>query len=862
MGNSGIGLYELGAVSALLMAMVGCSERSEPIRQAAVSAPLHEAKVSAPFDLEPYPDGIAIQPSDEIIACGSSKCLYVYQTSIDGNLAVYGLRTTPTGTPLDSPHRHLRGVVVRAVVPVGPDFLVAALDYDSTHVGYEAHVFRVDGGTGELGGDLPWSFGEPVRAVSAGNTVLVTNRLSQGVVLDAATLAAVGPTFDIPFNVEAMVPGPDQYLLTDGTQLMLVDATTGGPLDASPATFNGYRLPYSVDGVYEGGVYTLAWTSGHDVYLSRVKPDGSLLDPDDDFNQISGAISLCTGCSQSPLAGAGNGGVSVASIGGQVTVFWTTYPAFGWQLRASRFDPATGMAVSGDTTAPELALSYSYRDPVMSVGDAGGVVLYKGQADALEVTTDPFSITQVSGEQLPYRSASRSYPSVAYDGQTFLVAWAQEGVVRASRIDPSSGTYLDDPPLAIGSGSHPAVTSDGTDFLVAWVVNDYQVTRRVVHGDGSMEAEVAPAFDAGSTSSALDDVLDVRLVGNGKYYLLSWVDQTNLYYPNVEGVRLRSDGTAVDGSVVQLAVPHGSAFHATVADRPSDPTKSTFLVIYNSTQTGVDLTITRYRSELGSLIDPVTTIDSGNGEVSRIPFAATDGTHLIAGWTESSTSWLGAIDPLSGELVGAARGLGGIDRGWMTGLWYDGLSFDVAFWKAVPTGIQVRLKRFDTDLSPLDTAYDPTGQILLDDLAYKPSRETFAVAAGPVGRSLLVYQDVSRERHGVRLAGRFLDNDGQPTVGAALDAGAGNDGDSGTLDGGSPILDGGSESDAASLDADAGLGSRDGASSPDSDAGAAGGGSSSGGCATAGPLGGSWFPSWALLLASLVALRARRRRRS
>jgi hypothetical protein len=885
--------WMLGVMGAGAVAVhVGCSAAPEPTGDVeGAQARLDEVEISEPFPIGPYPEPLPVRPDTSEQACGPSACLYAYTIRVAGTPVTYGVNVTPSGERLSFPHHPYGEGALRSVVPAGDDFLVTF----GTHP--QRHLLRIEGSTGEVMEEIASpAFGYPMQmSASGGDTTLVLTSATVGVVIDGTSLEPVGPSFSLPFSAVRVVPGPEQYLVTSGSEVVRVDAATGALLDATPIAFNSYAPPHSIDGVYEAGVYILAWTEDQqaspsyldgDVFASRIQPDGTVVDQDDHFNQLTGAITLCEACTGTNGISNSSGAASVHSIDGHVTVFWSNRD----ELWASRFDPEAGEVVHGDVSEPEAIAGEATRDFDLTMVGTQGFYNSDGYVSSLQTAYEPLSFVRGDRERVPYETHERVHPVVAFNGSTFLVVWREGNrpdwlhpnrKILASRLDPGTGAYLDDPPLEIGTGLYPAIVADGEDFLVAWVTYDYTIDRRMVGGEGSVGPVVTPPIHAGHEGTTTDpwDISNPRLVTNGKYYFLSWYDGAG--GRRVRAHRLDAQGAVLDTPSYDVGAMQTGGLHTTIADLPEDITMGTFMTVFSPSSDS--LGIRRIRSELGAMIEPVTTLDSGGEDRSRAPYGATDGEVALIGWREHNSSWMALVDPLSGTSISEPMTVGPTPilgaAPFLRNVWYDGRSFFVALSRSASGGRYfVDMMRFTEDLEPLDAVYGDQGRTLLEELSVVPLARSLAVAGDGNGRSLVVYQHPSLHRHGINLLGRFVDNDGQVAVlppedaGVAEDAGA--EVDAGPADdGGEALPDAGAEADAGEA-SDAGAGEDAGAAidagadggamdpgpapadahvAPPVDAGAdPDGTSSSGGCTVVAPSRGLGSSGAAWLIASLL----------
>src|SRR5690606_10857657 len=247
---------------------------------------------------------------------------------------------------------------------------------------------------------------------------------------------------------------------------------------------------------YIGGSYVVAWTNSGNIYSARVRAsDGALLDPDDEFNQISGARTFCDWCSKNPSLVGASGRVALEVFEGKLLLFWSDMPAAlqPWNLHAAWLDPTTGLRVGGPTAGWDFAL-----DPIESADfflDRVGsdVVVQTGrQAQGYTVHTDPSGIDVHEQYSLVIRALDRHRPAAASNGSDFAVVWQSGGALFATRIDGTPGAYLDDSHLEGEPRWEPAISAIGNDYVIGWIADDKRMGRRVLNAAGTLLTVLEP----------------------------------------------------------------------------------------------------------------------------------------------------------------------------------------------------------------------------------------------------------------------------------------------------------------------------------------------------------------------------------
>ncbi|MBZ4416704.1 hypothetical protein [Myxococcus sp. RHSTA-1-4] len=289
---------------------------------------------------------------------------------------------------------------------------------------------------------------------------------------------------------------------------------------------------------YGGGKYLVAWEDVREgnVYATRVKPDGTLLDPE--------------GIRLNPLPGAG-GQPAIAYDGTNFVVVWDTG------------DGASGIRVSprGEVIGELFEVFYSgdVFGPVdIACGREMCLVTYEVTAD----DADDIWMTRMrpDGTVLETRSLSDSdrdadSAAVAWNGREFLVVWGDTRGgdldarnIHGARVLPD-GTILDPggrPLVSVpGDQRTPDVVWTGRRFLVVWSDNrggDYDVYGARVRSDGRVEDP-----DGLPISTAAGDQLFPSVAHHGPKSLVVWGDSRD-GAPRVWGARVTEYGEVKDPS--------------------------------------------------------------------------------------------------------------------------------------------------------------------------------------------------------------------------------------------------------------------------------------------------------------------------
>ncbi len=294
------------------------------------------------------------------IGCNASTCLVVW--SQDGYPVAR--RVQLDGKPLDTSVIALEqpkpgaGPGGFAITATPDEFLVSFSDLYTPEPGIR--WLSIDAGTGAVSDVPPKVLGVPASTYPAPRVGAYANGVQflvyrQGVpnrniglrLVDGQVVApTAGVDLGLPVNDEplGLVAGPNQFGYVERGRLQRIAAATGALLDGAPIEYSkyGYTGFSGTPAIaFDGANYIIVWFDAGKLQATRVRAsDGVVLDPDDDFNQVSGARVLCTGSGSLP---------TLAIENGKLYVTWTTnlgvvassFPMAPWSPSAAACGTAT-----------------------------------------------------------------------------------------------------------------------------------------------------------------------------------------------------------------------------------------------------------------------------------------------------------------------------------------------------------------------------------------------------------------------------------------------------------------------------------------------------------------------------------------
>ncbi|MCP3168222.1 hypothetical protein [Myxococcus qinghaiensis] len=293
---------------------------------------------------------------------------------------------------------------------------------------------------------------------------------------------------------------------------------------------------------YGGGKFFAVWNDVREggVYGARVKPDGTLLDPE--------GIRLNLG--DGPV---GSGRPGIAFNGTHFFVVWETSDGIdgvrvkpdgtvvGPEFRVIQTDESFGPAAIA--CSPKLCLV-----TFTIAGDAETVIFFGRVTKHAEVIADSERTLSPA-----YNFAGDSAVAWNNSRKEFLVVWSDERGAGAGKEDiygnrvKENGTILDDVgfPIAMAPGAQltPDVAWSGRRYHVVWSDNrdgDTDIFGARVHGNGTVEDP-----DGIPISTAIGEQTVPRLAHHNSKSLVVW-DDTRGGPHRVWGARLGEDGDVWD----------------------------------------------------------------------------------------------------------------------------------------------------------------------------------------------------------------------------------------------------------------------------------------------------------------------------
>jgi hypothetical protein len=295
-------------------------------------------------------------------------------------------------------------------------------------------------------------------------------------------------------------------------------------------------------------------------------------------------------------------------------------------------DPA-GIAVSpasDDQGSPALAFDGTSFLVAWADLRSGSPGIYGARVTPAGVVLDPAGIAI---------STAANYdgsPAVASDGANFLVVWQDDrsggnSDIYGARVT-SAGVVLDPQGIAVsttasGQGS-PALAFDGTSFLVAW--SDSRSVSPDIYGARVTPAAVVLDPTGIAVSGAADYQWFPAVVSDGANFLVVWQDSRNGDSTDIYGARVTPAGVVLDATGFAISTAARSQCGPALAFDGAN-----FLVVWQDSRNGNSTDIYGARvTPAGTVLDPSGIAVSTAADDQGYPVVAFDGTSFLVAWTD------------------------------------------------------------------------------------------------------------------------------------------------------------------------------------------------------------------------------------
>jgi hypothetical protein len=544
------------------------------------------------------------------IAFDGTNYLVVWHDTRNGSADdIYGARVTPAGVVLDA-----------AGIPISLD----AGGQFSPSVAYDGTNYFVVWTDGRYGGGQTDVFGARVTTAgavldTAGIAVRTGAYLQQSPVL-----AFDGSNYLVAWQHLIVTGYADIHASRVSTSGVVLDSIVVCAADseqAAPAV------------AFDGTNYFVVWQDerngpSDDIYGARVSTAGSVLDP--------GGIVVSS-------AGTWQEAPALAFDGTNYLVSWQDLRTMSNDIYAARVNPggtvldSTGFVVSEATNTQSLpALAFDGINYLAVWNDARSGTsgdIYGARIGPGGAVLDPYGIAVTA------KINSQSNPAVAFDGTNYLLAWSDDRNgdrdIYGARVS-QTGALLDTAALAVsiasGDQDYPTIAFDGTNYLVAWEdergsYSDVYCSR--VTTDGSvLDPSGKPVSTAANLQKAPVAAFD------GTNYLLVWQDFRDATNFKIYGARVTQAGVVLDATGIPISIQNCYQYAPGIA---FDGTN--YLVAWMDHRIDVYYDIYAARvSPAGTVLDTAGFVISDAANTQRYPAIASNGTNCLAVWDDARNS--------------------------------------------------------------------------------------------------------------------------------------------------------------------------------------------------------------------------------
>lgn len=398
---------------------------------------------------------------------------------------------------------------------------------------------------------------------------MLANRVSPGgVVLDGTGFSLLGPSAgNISRYSSTACSGASclvtwqEYPSARPPDIFGIRVQNGAPVDPEPIHLSAAAVEQGHPGVaFGGGQHLVVWEEVRagvelDIFGARVMPDGTVLDP-------SGfKVSSAPNDQELPRV--------ASSSTGYLVIWVDRRPQFtGFVSERNIF--ATRVTFGGDVLDPDgiqLTTSRDISNPVvasdgsdfLAVWHRWNLPLFHDEVRAARIDGTTGALLQDDPLVLTPGGGATS-PAIAYGGGQYLVAWMHGADIRAIRID-SSGVPIDPlPGFIVAAGDYPSVAFDGQHFVIVYrrLESDglYRMYGTRVSGSGVVidpsGIQLSPQGLAGPISGAWLAGPEVSFDGEDSFVVWpSTVPSTG-----IDGVWMRPNGSVIGERTLATAAPN------------------------------------------------------------------------------------------------------------------------------------------------------------------------------------------------------------------------------------------------------------------------------------------------------------------
>jgi len=328
----------------------------------------------------------------------------------------------------------------------------------------------------------------------------------------------------------------------------------GELLDLVPIVISRYPVPqYYVRVAAGGGYFLVVWLAGSYIYMTRVTPSGVIIDTMPIWFQ--------------PPSG-GEGGIDITFDGTNFFIVWSD--GYGYNIYGAKVSPAGEIL---DTNILVATGNYKKMYPRVESNSVCYFVVWRDERNLATGGRDIYGARlSIDGTildssiEICTHTGNQEEPYIAYDGENFFVVWHDERTfptrIFGARIN-TGGIVLDTngfliyAPPSYNNAGYPTVAYDGNNYLVAFDRESYPY-------DNIYGVRVTPSGEILDLITIINNEYSFPVVapGNSGWMVISKADRPckeDCYVTTMVASRVGADGhvPSTDGIILhRRANPH------------------------------------------------------------------------------------------------------------------------------------------------------------------------------------------------------------------------------------------------------------------------------------------------------------------
>lgn len=483
---------------------------------------------------------------------------------------------------------------------------------------------------------------------------------------------------------------------------------TGSVLDPTPGVITATNRQLYPTVAFDGTQYMMVWQDDrnslgdYDIYGGRIDTSGVLID--------THGIAICTVSNDQYRP-------AIAFDGTNYLVVWADYHSgSNWDIYGARI---TQSGTVLDTNGIQISTAPNdIRRLAVAFGDSNYLVVWQdtrgSSYDVYGARIDTAgTVLDTGGFAIVSEAEQQSVPSVAFDGEYYLVAWTDfrddvYGDLYCTRVT-QDGIVLDTNGVPVSTAQfdqdNASIVSDNSDYFVVW--QDHRDSHDESDIRGARVAQSGTVLDTSgvliSTQAYVYPHGVPAVSFDGEHFFVVWEDGRNQQTSkDLYAMRVDSSGNLLDTTCIAVTDTNYTELVPAVASGDT-----MFLVVWVYFQAGnTDIMCARV-SHNGTLFDTVGIPVSLDPPYHNYPDVAFDGTNFLVVWQDFrdwvSENVYGARVSQSGEVLDTSAILISPQGGEHT---YPAVAFDGTNYLVVWVsgyGYKIWGARVDTSGAVIDT---------------------------------------------------------------------------------------------------------------------------------------------------------------